>query len=362
MSVIDLGMHMKRVFVLSACLFLAPTLAFGAPGTDKDRARELAQDAADLLDEKKYAKALELATKAESLYHAVYHLYVAARSLEGLGRMTESVEMYERVLAEPLPASAPQVFRDAQIDSKAHMSELLARIPTVLVRLTGLPTEGVTATLDNKSIDLPSGVAMRADPGSHVVRVTAEGRIPFETTISLPKKGGVIVVDVALQPVGTPTNLPPDGNPSEGTIGPDGKVIPGSGRPGKTLGGGNSSGGTGDLAATPRASFTPTIVGFGVGAAGLVFGSVMGALQLGQVGQLEKLCPNKVCPPDAQPEFDKAHQFATLSTVGFVVGGAGVAAGAVLLVLRKKTPANSATGAFVIPWVGPGTIGLAGTF
>jgi hypothetical protein len=65
---------MKRAFALAACLFFAPTSALAGPPSDKDQARELAQQAAEFLDVKKYAEALQAANKAESLYHAVYHL------------------------------------------------------------------------------------------------------------------------------------------------------------------------------------------------------------------------------------------------------------------------------------------------
>ena len=55
-----------------------------------DRARSLAQDAAELLEEKKFAEALDAATKAEELYHAAIHLLMAGQSLEGLGRLAEA--------------------------------------------------------------------------------------------------------------------------------------------------------------------------------------------------------------------------------------------------------------------------------
>ena len=320
---------MKRAFALAVCLSFTTTftstLVSAAPPTDKDKAREFAQEAADLLDSQKYTEALAAANKAESLYHAVYHLYVVARSLEGLGRVTEAAEMYERVLAEPLPTSAPKVFRDAQADGKTRLADLLARIPTVLVRVSGAFTDSAKATLDDKPLDIASGVAVRADPGSHVVRVVADNRMPFEKTISLPNKGGVVVVDAVLQSASGTTKSSSDSSAKGG-------------------------------------SFVPAIAAFGVGGLGLGLGGVMGALELGKVQDLEKRCPNKTCPANVQPDLDKAHQLATLSTVGFVVGGVGVAAGVVLLVVRKKEPANSSTGMLLVPWVGPRTMGLAGTF
>ncbi len=101
--------------------------------------------------------------------------------------------------SEPLPTSAPKVFRDAQADGQTRLADLLARIPSVLVRVSGASTDSAQATLDDKPLDIASGVAVHADPGSHVVRVVADDRMPFEKTISLPNKGGVVVVDAVLQ-------------------------------------------------------------------------------------------------------------------------------------------------------------------
>ncbi len=314
---------MKRAVALAACLMFTPALALGATPTDKDRAREHAQQAADFLDAKKYEQALEAAKRAESLYHAVYHVYVVARALEGLGRLTEAAENYERLLAEPLPSSAPQVFRDAQKESKGLLADLLARIPTVLVRVTGVAAEQAQATLDGKPLDISSGIAVRADPGSHVVRVTADGRKPFEKTISLPAKGGVIVVDAPL-----------------------------------ALGNGSSD--SSSDAGRSGGSYAPAIAAFSVGGAALAFGGILGALQLGKVKDLEKVCPNKTCPAAAQADLDSAKQFATLSTVGFAVGGAGIATGVVLLLVRKKAEPSRA--AIIVPWVGVRSAGIAGVF
>jgi hypothetical protein len=54
----------------------------------------------------------------------------------------------------------------------------------------------------------------------------------------------------------------------------------------------------------------------------------------------------------------------TVSTVGFIVGGVGAAAGAVLLLLRKPSvEASSAHGPRTVgPWVGAGAAGVEGTF
>ena len=50
-----------------------------------------------------------------------------------------------------------------------------------------------------------------------------------------------------------------------------------------------------------------------------------------------------------------------LSTVGFIVGGVGVAAGAVLWFVVPSASVQ-ASAAFVSPYVGPTTLGVVGRF
>lgn len=309
--------------MLVLLLGLVPGVALAQGETDKDRARALAQEAADRLDAKEYEKALDAAKRAEELYHAPFHVFVIASAEEGLGRLTEAAATYERLVAEPLPSSAPAIFKEAQETGKTRLRELLARIPTVLVRVRGASSADANATLDGQPLDLASGVAVRANPGEHVVRVTAEGRKPFEQGITLPDKGGVVEVEATLAPL--------DGSD---------KPVPGTG----------------------GGSLVPALVAFGVGGAGLILGGVTGAMELGKVSGLESLCPDKQCPPEHRSEVDSARTLATISTVGFAVGAAGAVTGAVLLVLRKKPDPAKASGLYVSPWVGVGSVGVSGVF
>ena len=67
-----------------------------------------------------------------------------------------------------------------------------------------------------------------------------------------------------------------------------------------------------------------------------------------------------------QSDVDSYHLLGTLSTVGFVVGGVGAAAGVVLLLVQPKhesvPQAASTAGLQVTPVVGLGTVGAVGRF
>jgi hypothetical protein len=304
---------------------------------DVDRARALARESTDLLDRQRYADALDRATRAEGLYHAPFHVAVIAQALEGLGRLAEAAAKYEQLIAEPLPPSAPRVFHEAQERGKQRLRQLLARVPSLLVVVRG-GAPHATATVDGAPVALGAGLAVRFDPGPHEVKVTAAGFRPFARTVTLPERGGVVIVEATLEPEGAqpagaaapaPTPSPPERGPRGGSL-------------------------------------APAAAAFGVGGAGLVMGAVSGALFLGKLSGLDARCPRRRCDSREQPELDAARRLGTISTTGFVVGAVGVAAGAILLGLRpggaRVGGQRAAAQAAVTPWIGPSAGGVAGRF
>ena len=105
-----------------------------------------------------------------------------------------------------------------------------------------------------------------------------------------------------------------------------------------------------------------------MGGVGLVVGSVFGILALGTKSTLDSKCISKTCPPDQQSNIDSLSTKATVSTVGFGVGIAGVALGAIFLGLSQHNSGGATTGKLepprprVSPWIGLGSAGLGGTF
>jgi hypothetical protein len=84
---------------------------------------------------------------------------------------------------------------------------------------------------------------------------------------------------------------------------------------------------------------------------------VTGVLAIGKHSDLAKSC-NGGCGPGQQGELDSYHTLGLLSTIGFIVAGAGAAAGITLLVVQPKAESVPAA-SFV---VGPGSIGAIGRF
>lgn len=327
--------RLRALVVVALGIALAVPQLAHADDAPKDRARVRAQDAAEHLAEERWREALEAATQAEELYHAATHLLIMGQALEGLGRLAEAADVYERLAAERLPATAAPVFKKAQQKGNERLKDLLARVPSILVTVTGAGEGEPTATVDGKPIAL-GGAAVRLDAGRHELRVEAAGRRPFTQAIDLPARGGVVKIDATLQADSGDAPAPPPPTRFDDAAADEG--------------------GDGSLA--------PAVVAFSIGGAGIAVGAITGVLFLGAMGDLSDRCPEDRCAPEDQEAIDEAGLLGNVSTVGFAVGGAGLVAGVILAVVRPGggDASASASATEIEPWIGAGSGGVRGRF
>jgi hypothetical protein len=104
-------------------------------------------------------------------------------------------------------------------------------------------------------------------------------------------------------------------------------------------------------------------VAIGVGAAGLLVGGITGGLALSKHGEITESCRDGHCPTGTEalynPEIDSYNAMGTISTIGFIAGGALAATGVVLMLTAPKKMTTQAT---ITPLVGLGFIGAKGAF
>lgn len=101
-----------------------------------------------------------------------------------------------------------------------------------------------------------------------------------------------------------------------------------------------------------------TWVALGVGVVGLGVGTGFGIAALSTKSDLDDACVDKSCPSSSQGSIDDLSRNATISTVGFVVGAVGVAAG---LYLWLTHPRGEAAKAALVRFA-PTASGIGGSF
>lgn len=331
---------------LAAGLSFAQAARAQADG-DRATARALGQAGQKALDAKDYKSAEDDFRRADSLVHAPTLLLGLARSLAGEGKFVEAQEAYRRIVREGVAPGAPEVFSRAVDEAKQEVDGVSARIGGMTIRVQGAdgkPVAGVKVTIDDAPISAASlGVRRLVDPGNHLVKASADGYKAAQVQVTVAPGGSsdaplTLQVDASAPPTPASNPVAPTPEPSNGSNQPAPATEPSSG---------------------------PSIwpwVALGVGGAGLVVGGITGGLAVSDHSSLTSTC-KPACGPSQQSDLSSYHTMATVSTVGFIVGGVGAAVGVTLLLLQPSAaPAAPTTGLHVEPAIGLGSIGATGTF
>jgi hypothetical protein len=307
-------MRLTPLLVVAALLLAAPP-ARAQTDADKSAARRVAAEGYRLLMAEDYRAAIRKFRGAEELVHAPTHLFYIASAHEALGELLAARDLYRTISLEEPRADEPAAFRQARLDARASLEQLEPRIPRLTVVIEGRSTSEVEITVDDEP---RSGAgAVELDPGKHQVEGRTEGHAPVRASVELDEGARS---EVALR-FGSDDSAPPP------------------------------------VVKPTRPWIAPAVAGFGVGVAGVALGAVAGALSLGKVSDLDDRCPERRCFAEDETIADDARLMGTVSTVGFIVGGVGLAVGTVLVVWQ---PGGSTEP--VALGVGPGALSLRGAF
>jgi hypothetical protein len=325
----------------------SPALGQTASPEDIAAARSLGTEGTRLADSGDCNAAIGKLEAAEKLYHAPTTLDRLGECQISVGRIVAGTENLNRVVREPLAANAPPVFLAAQKRAQKALAAALPRIGSLKIHVDGAPSDKLSITIDGVALPAALLDADRpTDPGPHEVSASAAGYKPVTTSATV-REGAESAVELKLEV-----------DPSAVAAAPAPAASPVA------------------VAPAPPPTPTPTpstgaergaaIAGFAVGGVGLVLGSVFGILALGTKSTLDSHCVNKTCPASEQSDIDSLSTKSTVSTVGFGVGIAGVAVGALLLGLSHSHEGAAAKleppRPRVSPWIGLGSAGLGGTF
>jgi hypothetical protein len=334
---------------LPATSFAQPTPASGAtppsPATpsstapnapsaaDLESARELFKEGREARQNGDLRRALDRFKAAHAYGQTPVTALELGRTHVQLGELVEGREMLLSVARMKVQADETEKSAAARTEAADLAEEVKKRIPSVSVKLTGVASDSAASlTVDGFAVPIVGLVGIRkANPGKHVV-VARAGTHEETRNVEL-EEGKTQDVTIDLAGTGATTVPGPVTGPDTST----GKVI------------------------SPV-----TWIGLGVGALGLGVGAVGGIVALGKASNVNKACTDTHCPPSAKGDVDAGRTAATISTIGFAVGGAGVITAAVgyFLLSKPKAAASAASRArlSVMPFVTATSVGLDGSF
>lgn len=294
-----------------------------ASASEKDLAKEWAQKGRDFFNRGQYQDAIAALREAERHFAAPTIVRLRAEAHEKLGQLVEARKAYKQVADVSLPEGASPQLVAAQQSAKAALLGIEERLGTI--EIAGAPS-GALISLDGAPLSAGDlGHPIQVDPGKHVVTMEAPGRGRVTRELQLAEKAREKVVFEGEKAAPPPEKAPPPPPPPPSAPG-NSRVLPG--------------------------------IAFGVGGAGLALGAVTGILTITKMDEVRKTCGEKLwCPADYRGDVEGAKTIGHVSTVGFIVGAVGVAAGVVVLALPKKhSPARAGL------LLGPGFAGVKGAF
>lgn len=323
-----IGARAALAAVAAAALLFTSSDSFAQPtAKQKAEAKVYVAEARVAVKQKRHADAANALRKAIELDPNPQSKLDLARSLVELGKLVEASKSLNDVIS--VSGASPGA-KKVVAASKKLLESIEPRVPWVKISVIGPPADQATTTIDEEEVDASSEIPF--DPGDHLVVAEASGYERAERRITLDEGEHELVKMKLKKIVKVEAQAPP----------------------------------------AESGSIVPAAIAFGVGAVGLGVGAVFGILAFNETSNVEATCRDGRCPPDQADELDIAKANGTVSTVGFIAGGVGVAAGIVLLITRssgddpapkdEEAPKEDPLEVSVRPWIGPGQLGLTGTF
>ncbi len=331
---------------LATVLLLAPAVRADAPPEDRAAADALFRDGRALVKQGKFAEGCAKLAASQKLDPAAGSLLALGDCYEQNGQTASAWTTFNE--ARALARKNSDGARADEAERRANLLD--PKLPKLTIVLPeGAPVPGLEVRRNGKVVDASLfGSAIPVDPGPQSIEVTAPGKLPWRSTITVEPKPGVS--NVAVPALAADPNAAPSAVPTA-SASPSGAPV-----------------------ASPPVSYwgTQRILGAaasGVGVAVVVVGAVFGGLTLSKVGDVnsKKLCvagtPYR-CTAEGLRLQSEANDTANISNIAFAAGGAALIAGVVVYLTAPSappaTPAKTGTLRLrVDPAFGPETAGLS---
>ena len=323
----------RACFVLGTTLLLAlPRASAAQPSqppsaqpsaADLESARELFKEGREARQAGDLRKAIDRFKAAHAYGQTPVTALELGRTQMQAGELVEAREVLLSVARMKVQADETEKSAAARAEAADLAEDVKKRIPTLSVKLTGVTSDSAPqVTVDGAAVPIVGlGGIRKANPGKHVV-VARVGAHEETRNVELEEgKTQELAIDLTSGPGAAPPPVAPDAS-------------------GKTI--------------SPV-----TWVGLGVGVVGIGVGTVTGVLALGKASDVKNACSDTHCPPGTKSTVNSGRTVATISTLGFAAGGAGLVAAAVGYFLLSKP---NTTAARITPFATASSLGLDGTF
>ncbi len=157
-----------------------PKVHAGPASGDKAAAEDLFGEGMDLREKGDHVGALAKFEAAHRLVASPITTLELGRAYLLLGRLVEALKMFEAAAAFPPKPSESTAAKAARAEAKRLAADVEARIPTITVRVTGVPPgETPIIKLDDIVLDPEEvGAKRRVDPGKHRLLATLPNAAP----------------------------------------------------------------------------------------------------------------------------------------------------------------------------------------
>lgn len=306
-----------------------------ASASETAAARSLAVDGLKLAKAGQCREAVEKLERAEKLRHSPIVLARLGECYVNIGKLVQGTEALRKFLREPLPPDANANLKEAYDHAQVVIQETKGNIAGLTIAVSGGEKGKYTVTIDGVEVaSTLVGVEVPVDPGEHVIEVSGPQYLKTSARAKLaPGEKQSISIEAKPDPEAAkqkaeepvrPGAAPSIAAPSENRMAPQPFAATTTEPP-------PSSGNSKALA----------YVSYGVGALGIGAGILFGRSAMQDKDQLDAQCPGKVCPPDQEDRLNSAKTKGLVSTIGFGVGAAGVVLGTVLLVTSSGSSSSS---------------------
>ncbi len=342
---------LQSVLVALLLTLVAPARAQRSVN-DKAAAEALFDEALDLMKEKRYAEACPKLEESQRIDAGIGTLLYLAECYEKSGRTASAWATFRE--AASAASAAGQAERALQGKQRAdQLEERLSKL-TILVAPEDKRLQGFKVTRGGQEVLPPLfDAAVPVDPGQLVIEATAPGHQTFSKMVTVPANGGRALVQipplVAIQPEPIPPAVSANNARPQSRTEPTNQSMASFGADT-----GNDKAGSGTR--------TAGVVLMGVGAAGLVVGSIFGLRAIKKNNEAEDHCGDATTCGDKEgvDAADDANTAAWVSNVGFL-GGAGLIVGGVLMYTLAPNGSNIAH-VSVAPLAGGAHLGYSGRF